>query len=74
MKAIILPSERIYGKRFKDTDVNVLTIYDIYLGQGCDPNVKRERLKYRPIRGMIEDIVKLAKDAFSLRKKDRKWT
>jgi hypothetical protein len=26
---------------------DMLTIYDIYLGQGCDPNVKRERLTER---------------------------
>ncbi len=25
----------------------MLTLYDIYLGQGCDPNVKRERLMER---------------------------
>jgi len=25
----------------------MLTIYDIYLGHGCDPNVKRERLMER---------------------------
>ena len=27
--------------------LDMLTIYDIYLGQGCDPNVKRERLMER---------------------------
>jgi len=26
---------------------DMLTLYDIYLGQGCDPNVKRERLMER---------------------------
>ncbi|MCK4732848.1 MAG: IS4 family transposase, partial [Methanophagales archaeon] len=27
--------------------LDMLTIYDIYIGQGCDPNVKRERLMER---------------------------
>jgi len=27
--------------------LDMLTIYDIYLGQGCDPNVERERLMER---------------------------
>ncbi len=27
--------------------LDMLTIYDIYLGQECDPNVKRERLMER---------------------------
>ncbi len=27
--------------------LDMLTLYDIYLGQGCDPNVKRERLMER---------------------------
>jgi len=27
-----------------ETRTDMLSLYNIYLGQGCDPNVKRERL------------------------------
>ena len=27
-----------------DSECKLLTLYNVYPGQGCDPNVKRERL------------------------------
>jgi putative transposase len=35
------------GLEFMGLKLDMLTLYNIYLGQGCDPNVKRERLMDR---------------------------